>query len=210
MRRRRCCTGRPNGEAAFGARSLLYSTCRRIALPYRAVWVCCACESAENAGRRLAAMLAPHSLCPRHARQSLDCLRWRVLRVCSTITAPSALFPGISRGCTWRSVRRQFRSSRFCRIRFNRAIRSAWHLRHLALRRYAPLCNISASAQADSAYAERNAPPLASAALPPRFTQATAPHARSLPYSTCRLIALPLEQHQSFSLLLRYGGVSPP
>ena len=152
-------------------------------MPYRAVRVCCACESAENAGRRLAAMLAPHSLCPRHARQSLDCLRWRVLRVCSTITAPSALFPGISRGCTWRSVRRQFRSSRFCRIRFNRAIRSAWHLRHLALRRYAPLCNISASAQADSACAERNAPPLASAALPPRFTQATAPHARSLLYS---------------------------
>ena len=146
--------------------------------------VCCACESAENAGRRLAAMLAPHSLCPRHARQSLDCLRWRVLRVCSTITAPSALFPGISRGCTWRSVRRQFRSSRFCRIRFNRAICSAWHLRHLALRRCASLCNISASAQADSACAERNAPSLASATLPPRFTQATAPHARSLPYST--------------------------
>ena len=177
-------------------------------MPYRAVWVCCACESAENAGKcaeeallrrvdsakpnpkgaqasaRLAAMLAPHSLCPRHARQSLDCLRWRVLRVCSTITAPSALFPGISRGCTWRSVRRQFRSSRFCRIRFNRAIRSAWHLRHLALRRCASLCNISASAQADSACAERNAPSLASATLPPRFTQATAPHARSLPYST--------------------------
>ena len=149
-----------------------------------AVRVCCACESAENAGRRLAAMLAPHSLCPRHARQSLDCLRWRVLRACSTITAPSALFPGISRGCTGRSVRRQFRSSRFCRIRFNRAIRSAWHLRHLALRRCASLCNISASAQADSAYAERNAPSLASATLPPRFTQATAPHARSLPYST--------------------------
>ena len=146
-------------------------------------------ESAENAGRRLAAMLAPHSLCPRHTRQSLDCLRWRVLRVCSTITAPSALFPGISRGCTWRSVRRQFRSSRFCRIRFNRAIRSAWHLRHLALRRCASLCNISASAQADSACAERNAPSLASAALPPRFTQATAPHARSLPYSTCWRIA---------------------
>jgi hypothetical protein len=99
------------------------------------------------------------------------------------------LFPGISRGCTWRSVRRQFRSSRFCRIRFNRAIRSAWHLRHLALRRCASLCNISASAQADSACAERNAPSLASAALPPRFTQATAPHARSLPYSTCWRIA---------------------
>ena len=127
--------------------------------------------------------------CVLPARQSLDCLRWRVLRVCSTITAPSALFPGISRGCTWRSVRRQFRSSRFCRIRFNRAIRSAWHLRHLALRRYASLCNISASAQADSACAERNAPSLASAALPPRFTQATAPHARSLPYSTCWRIA---------------------
>ena len=136
-------------------------------------------------------MLAPHSLCPRHSRQSLDCLRWRVLRACSTITTPSALFPGISRGCTWRSGRRQFRSSRFCRIRFNRAIRSACHLRHLALRRCASLCNISASAQADSAYAERNAPSLASAALPPRSTQATAPHARSLPYSTCRRIALP-------------------
>ena len=175
-----------------------------------AVRVCCACESAENAGRRLAAMLAPHSLCPRHARQSLDCLRWRVLCVCSTITAPSALFPGISRGCTWRSVRRQFRSSRFCRIRFNRAIRSAWHLRHLALRRCASLCNISASAQADSACAERNAPPLASATLPPRSTQATAPHARSLPYSTCWRIAPPPMQHQSFSLLLRYGGGTPP
>ena len=32
--------------------------------------------------------------------------------------------------------------------------------------------------------AERNAPSLASAALPPRSTQATAPHARSLPYSS--------------------------
>ena len=90
-----------------------------------------------------------------------------------------------------RGNRRQFRSSRFCRIRFNRAIRSACHLRHLALRRCASLCNISASAQADPAYAERNAPSLASAALPPRSTQATAPHARSLPYSTCRRIALP-------------------
>ena len=155
-------------------------------------------------------MLAPHSLCPRHSRQSLDCLRWRVLRACSTITAPSALFPGISRGCTWRSGRRQFRSSRFCRIRFNRAIRSAWHLRHLALRRCASLCNISASAQADLACAERNAPSLASAALPPRSTQATAPHARSLLYSTCWRIAPPPEQHHSFSLLLRYGGGTPP
>ena len=83
-----------------------------------------------------------------------------------------------------RGNRRQFRSSRFCRIRFNRAIRSACHLRHLALRRCASLCNISASAQADPAYAERNAPSLASAALPPRSTQATAPHARSWLYST--------------------------
>ena len=34
--------------------------------------------------------------------------------------------------------------------------------------------------------AERNAPLLASATLPPRFTQATVPHARSWLYSTGR------------------------
>ena len=125
-----------------------------------------------------------HLLCPRTARQSRDCLRVRVRRGCAAVFTPSALFPGISRGCTWRSVRRQFRSSRFCRIRFNRATRSAWHLRYLALRRDASLRNLSASAQADSLCAERNAPSLVSATLPPHFTQATAPHARSWLYST--------------------------
>ena len=36
----------------------------------------------------------------------------------------------------------------------------------------------------DSLCAERNAPSLVSATLPPHFTQATAPHARSWLYST--------------------------
>ena len=35
------------------------------------------------------------------SRQSRDCLRGRVLRGCTAIRAPSALVPGISRGCTF-------------------------------------------------------------------------------------------------------------
>jgi hypothetical protein len=150
----------------------------------RSVRVCCACESVAITRRRLAESIAAHSLRPRHTRQSLDYLRWRVHRACTALTSPPALFPSNCHGCTGRSGRRQFRSSRFCRIRFNRATRSAWHLRYLALRRDASLRNLSASAQADSLCAERNAPSLVSATLPPHFTQATAPHARSWLYST--------------------------
>ena len=86
-----------------------------------------ACESAENAGKcaeakrradsakpnpkgaqasaRLAAELAAHPFSPRTAPQSRDCHRVRVRRGCTAISAPSALSPGISRRCTWRSDR---------------------------------------------------------------------------------------------------------
>ena len=126
----------------------------------------------------------PSASLQRISRQSRDCLRVRVRRGCAAVFTPSALFPGISRRCTG-----AFRSAAIplvalCRIRFNRATRSAWHLRYLALRRDASLRNLSASAQADSLCAERNAPSLVSATLPPYFTQATAPHARSWLYST--------------------------
>ena len=75
-----------------------------------------ACESAENAGRRLAVKLAAHPLSPRTAQQSLDLLRVRVRYGCTAIFPPSALFPGISRRCTWRSVastqaQRRYRAS---------------------------------------------------------------------------------------------------
>ena len=63
-----------------------------------------ACQGAENAGRRLAVKLAAHPLSPRTAQQSLDWLRVRVRYGCTAIFSPSALFPGISRRCTWRSV----------------------------------------------------------------------------------------------------------
>ena len=66
--------------------------------------ILCACQGAENAGRRLAAKLAAHPFSPRTAQQSLDWLWVRVRRGCTAIFAPSALFPGISRRCTWRSV----------------------------------------------------------------------------------------------------------
>ena len=75
-----------------------------------------ACESAENAGRRLAVKLAAHPFSPRTALQSRDCHRVRVRRGCTAIFPPSALFPGISRRCTWRSVastqaQRRYRAS---------------------------------------------------------------------------------------------------
>ena len=63
-----------------------------------------ACQGAENAGRRLGVKLAAHPFSPRTARQSRDCLRVRVRRGCTAVFTPSALFPGISRRCTWRSV----------------------------------------------------------------------------------------------------------
>ena len=99
------------------------------------------------------------------------------------IFAPSALFPGISRRCTGRCVRLRLRSSRYRRIRFNRECHPSWHLRQLATRRYASHRNLSASAQAVCH-------PLSGGSVAclvcasPHFTQATAPHARSLPYST--------------------------
>ena len=85
-----------------------------------------ACQGAENAGKcaeakrrvdsakpnpkgaqasaRLGVKLAAHPFSPRTARQSRDCLRMRVRYGCTAIFTPSALFPGISRRCTWRSV----------------------------------------------------------------------------------------------------------
>ena len=48
--------------------------------------------------------LAAHPFSPRIAQQSLDWLRMRVRYGCTAIFTPSALFPGISRRCTWRSV----------------------------------------------------------------------------------------------------------
>ena len=54
--------------------------------------------------RRLVGKLAAHPFSPRTALQSRDCLRVRVRRGCTAIFPPSALFPGISRRCTWRSV----------------------------------------------------------------------------------------------------------
>ena len=65
-----------------------------------------------------------------------------------SIFAPSALFPGISRRCTWRCIRLRLRSSRYRRIRFNRECHPSWHLRRLASRRYASHRNPTASAQA--------------------------------------------------------------
>ena len=59
--------------------------------------------------------LAVHPPSPRTAPQSRDCHRVRVRHGCTAIFTPSALFPGISRGCTGRflcSVRAQRRRSR--------------------------------------------------------------------------------------------------
>ena len=86
-----------------------YSTCRRIALLYSAVWVCCACESAENAGK-CAEEALPYSIgcCSemwalppqpysRHEKQ-----RWRLRTPRSTIVRlPSG--SSASRSATFRS-----------------------------------------------------------------------------------------------------------
>ena len=112
--------------------------------------------------------------------KSRDCLRVRVLHSCTAIFAPSALFPGISRRCTWRCVRLRLRSSRYRRIRFNRECHPSWHLRRLATRRYASHRNPTASAQAVChPLSGGSVACLVSAS--PHFTQATAPYARSLP-----------------------------
>ena len=90
----------------------------------------------------------PSASLRRISRQSRDCLRVRVRRGYTAIFAPSALFPGISRRCTWRCVRLRLRSPRYRRIRFNRECHPSWHLRRLASRRYASHRNPTASAQA--------------------------------------------------------------
>ena len=80
----RCCTGRPNGEAAFGARTLLYSFGVRIALPYSIG--CCS--------EMWALPPQPYS---RHEKQ-----RWRLRTPRSTIVRlPSG--SSASRSATFRS-----------------------------------------------------------------------------------------------------------
>ena len=49
--------------------------------------------------------LAAHPHSPRTAPQSQDCHQVRVRHGCTAIFTPSALFPGVSRGCTGRFLR---------------------------------------------------------------------------------------------------------
>ena len=131
-----------------------------------------------------------HLLCPRTARQSGDCLRVRVLHSCTAIFAPSALFPGISRRCTGRSVRLRLRSPRFAshpplpQMASGKASAAAC---------IAPLCVASQSIHICQAVCH----PLSGGSVAclvcasPHFTQATAPFARSLPVSVLPFSAMP-------------------